>query len=160
MVAKIANKRRKEMKRLMVAVILMVVMLFASNVYAQNWLGDKVILAFPMETGAVGFWFPADDSFAVGVSHTVLRVSYADFQKVSLDFDGTIAQEISEENDNTLAGIGIKLNFHVKPQAEGITFLPSLGVTALNDFSEFSDFGDIIDNYDIAVYGTLLMYKW
>ena len=61
----------------------------------------------------------------------------------------------------TLGGIGVKFNFDVLPSdKEGFTFLPSIGVTALNNFAEFKKFDDIMDNYEVAVYGTLLLYRW
>lgn len=115
-------------------------------------------VAFPMETGAVGYWFPNTGAFAVGVSHTFIRVG-DDRIPVTLDLDGTIAQEVNQE-ENTLGGIGVKANFNISTPEKGLSFLPSLGITLLNDFEKFRKAQDILDNYELAVYGTLLMYKW
>ncbi len=59
-----------------------------------------------------------------------------------------------------MAGIGIKANLNVAEITQKLTFLPSLGITALNNFEKFRTIEDIIKNYEIAVYGTILLYKW
>lgn len=114
----------------------------------------------PFETGAVGFWFPGDGTFAMGLSQTFLRVEHTSIPKLSLDLDATIAQEINEGKD-TLAGIGAKLNYNVqKVTSTGFVFAPSLGITALNNFAKNKAIKDIAQNFKIAIYGTILLYKW
>ena len=114
----------------------------------------------PMETSAVAFWFPKTGTYAGGVSHTFLRLSHSAITFMSLDFDGTLAQEVNQDKD-TLVGLGAKANFNTTKNTEkGFKFLPSIGVTALNNFSKFKALKDIVQNYDIAIYGTLLAYRW
>ena len=110
-----------------------------------------------METNITGFWFPTDNTFAMGVSHTVLRLSHSDIPKVTLDVDGTLAKEINIDKDN-LAGVGVKLAYNIqKVDKEGFAFIPSLGITALNNVRKL---GSILQDYRIAVYGTVILYKW
>ena len=112
---------------------------------------------FPMETNATAFWFPTDDTFAMGISHTVLRVSHPDIPKITLDFDGTLAKEVNADKDN-LAGIGVKLAYNIqKVDKSGFAFIPSLGITALNNVKSFKT---VLQDYRIAVYGTVILYKW
>ena len=155
------------MKTIGVALIFLLLILTApmwANAEEPPVLPEGFSLTFPMETGAVGFWFPETGAFAAGVSHTFMRVNHSDLESISLDLDATIAQEFSnskEDDLNTLGGIGIKLNFDVLPSDKpGFAFLPSIGVTALNDFSKFKKAKDIFENYEIAVYGTVLIYTW
>ncbi|MEJ2700190.1 MAG: hypothetical protein P8Z70_11100 [Desulfuromonadales bacterium] len=119
-----------------------------------------LLVTSPMETGAVGFWFPGDGSFAAGIAHTILRASHSSVPKLTLDVDATIAQEVNQTKD-TLGGIGFKLGYNVIPPSQvGFSFAPSIGLTALNDFETFHTIGDILTHYRIAVYGTVLLYKW
>lgn len=114
-------------------------------------------LEYPMETTVTAFWFPSDDTFAAGISHTVLRLSHSDIPKFSLDLDGTLAKEINVNKDN-LAGVGVKINYNLqKTDKTGFTFIPSLGITALNNIKSFRT---ILQDYRIAVYGTAIMYRW
>ena len=153
------------MKKIVITFILLLFISFVPQLASAEM--EEIIatnevfnVIFPMETGAVGFWFPTSGAFAAGVSHTFMRISHSDIESISLDFDGTIAQEVNQDKD-TLGGIGVKFNFDVLPSdKEGFTFLPSIGVTALNNFAEFKKFDDIMDNYEVAVYGTLLLYRW
>jgi hypothetical protein len=120
----------------------------------------------PMETAAVGFWLPATGTFAMGLAHTVVRVTHSDIPKLRLDLDGTIAQEVSggsgiNEEKVTLGGIGLKLGYNIsQTDKTGFVFEPSLGATYLNDFKKFKTITDIIGNKKFAVYGTALLYKW
>ena len=112
---------------------------------------------FPMETNVTGFWFPTDNSVAVGVSHTVIRVSHSNVDKFSLDLDATLAKEINADKDN-LAGIGLKVNYNIqKADKTGFVFTPSIGITALNNVKSFAT---MFQDYRIAAYGTLLLYRW
>lgn len=114
-------------------------------------------IEFPMETNLTGFWFPSNNAFAIGVSHTVLRLSHTQIPKVTLDFDGTLAKEINIEKDN-LGGVGIKINYNIQKATEtGFVFTPSLGITALSNIKSFAT---ILQDYHIAIYGTLILYKW
>ena len=132
-------------------ITILLVMFFAVNAKAEF----KV--EFPMETNVTGFWFPTDDTFAMGVSHTVLRLSHSDIPKVTLDLDGTLAKEVNADKDN-LAGVGVKLAYNIqKVDKAGFAFIPSLGVTALNNVKNFKT---MLQDYRIAIYGTLLLYKW
>lgn len=133
------------------------------NAHAEEVQGVSVTM--PMETGATAFWFPETGTFAAGLSHTFLRVQYTDvdfptLSRISVDLDGTIAQEVNKDKD-TLAGLGIKANFNTTGLTQpGFTFLPSIGLTALNNFEKFHQADDIVDNLEVAVYGTLLQYRW
>lgn len=112
---------------------------------------------FPMETTITGFWFPSDDTVAAGVSHTALRVSHSAVPNFSLDLDGTLAKEINVAKDN-LVGIGVKVTYNIKKaDTTGFVFMPSVGVTALNNIQNFKT---MFQDYRIAVYGTILLYKW
>lgn len=114
----------------------------------------------PMETGAVGFWFPADGTFAAGLSHTVLRATFTKLPNLRFDLDATIAQQVSE-TAKTLGGIGVKIGYNLSAATKrGFAFEPSLGITWLNDFSRFKTAADIFANRKFAVYGTALLYKW
>ena len=113
----------------------------------------------PMETSAVGFWFPGDGTFAAGIAHTVLRARHEAVPKLHLDIDGVIAQEVNQDKD-TLAGVGFKLAYESNVTKAGFTFEPSLGLTALNNFAKWKTADDILRNYRVAVYGSLLLYKW
>lgn len=148
----------------------LVMLLFAGSAFAGDqaapstptvlWQSNGLLVTSPMETGAVGFWFPGDGAFAAGVAHTFLRVSHSAIPKLTLDIDATIAQEVNQDG-HTLGGIGAKLGYNVIPPSEtGFSFAPSIGITALNDFAKFKTIGDIVGHYRIAVYGTLLLYKW
>jgi hypothetical protein len=120
----------------------------------------KFTVTSPMETNVVGFWFPSDGTFAVGLSQTFLRIEHTSIPKLSLDLDFTIAQEVNENKD-TLAGIGVKLNYNSKKaDSTGFVFIPSLGITALNDFAKNKAFKEIAQNIRIAIYGSILLYKW
>ena len=135
-------------------ILLAVVMVLCMAGFAQ---ASEFSVTMPMETTASGFWFPTDDTIAVGISHTVARLAYSGLPKVSLDLDGTLAKEVNEEKDN-LAGIGIKINYHVQKATDtGFVFLPSLGVTALTNIKNIKD---VLKDYKIAVYGTMILYKW
>lgn len=151
-----------------VCIVALLIAFTCGNVFADEAPpipSEGFSLTFPMETGAVGFWFPETGAFAAGLSHTFMRIQHSDIKALSLDFDGTIAQEVTNNDKtddmDTLGGIGIKLNFDVLPSDKvGFTFLPSIGITALNNFAEFKKMQDILDNYSIAIYGTVLLYKW
>jgi len=137
-------------------ITILVVMFFAINAKAEN----KFEVTFPMETGATAFWFPSDGTYALGLAHTVIRVTHTSIPNIQLDADATIAQEINIDKD-TLGGLGIKLGY--KPSQGkliGFAFEPSLGITFLNDFTKFKKVEDIFTNYKIAVYGTVLLYRW
>lgn len=130
---------------------------FAAEVKAE---GKQFSVTFPMETGATAFWFPGDGTYAVGLAHTFMRVKYAAIPNVQLDVDATVAQEVNQGRD-TLAGIGVKVGY--KPSAgqlTGFAFEPSLGVTALNNLAKGKAISEILQNYRVAVYGTILLYRW
>lgn len=132
-------------------IIVLFVMFFAMNASAE------FRIEYPAETNVTAFWFPSDNSLAAGVSHTVLRISHTDIDKFSLDLDGTLAKEINTEKDN-LAGIGIKLSYNItKVDKTGFTFIPSLGITALNNIKSLKT---VLQDYRIAIYGTAIMYRW
>lgn len=134
-------------------VLLALVMVLMTACFAQA----EFSLTMPMETTASGFWFPTDNTIAVGISHTVARLAYSGLPKVSLDLDGTLAKEVNEEKDN-LAGIGVKINYHVQKATDtGFVFVPSIGVTALTNIKNIKD---VLKDYKIAVYGTMILYKW
>lgn len=145
-------------KRLIVTLIVLLVC--SSFCYAQE--AEKGFsVTSPMETSAVGFWFPNSGAYAGGVSHTFLRLTHSAITWASLDADGTLAQEINQDKD-TMWGLGLKGNLSIwKASTEkGFSFLPSIGATAMNNFSKFKTLKDILENYEISVYGTLLMYRW
>lgn len=163
---KLFGRQVRMITKLMIALTMLlafVLLAFSMSAFAEDAVPESgFLVTSPRETGAVGFWFPRTGTKALGVSHTVVRVQHSAIKIVSLDLDGTVAQEVSErDNNKTLAGIGIKANFNVMKTSEaGFSFLPSTGITALNDFKEFNKPKDIIENYELAVYGTLLMYRW
>ena len=135
----------------MLLILLVAVLMFAGVAQAE------INVSMPMETTATAFWFPTDDTIAVGVSHTVLRVAHTNLPKFSLDLDGTLAKEVNEAKDN-LAGIGAKINYHVNKATEtGFVFVPSVGVTALKNVKNIKD---IAEDWRVAVYGSLILYKW
>ena len=151
------------MKEIFIALLMLLLILLIPQFVKASEIEpvkDGFAITFPMETGAVGFWFPRDGTFAGGLSHTFMRIGHSDIPKVTVDFDGTIAQQINKDG-NTLGGLGIKLNLNIKELEEkGFTFIPSLGVTALNDWTQYKTAKDILSHYEIAVYGTLVQYKW
>ena len=117
----------------------------------------EINVSMPMETTVTGFWFPTDDTIAVGVNHTVLRVAHSNLPKFSLDLDGTLAKEVNEAKD-TLAGVGVKVNYHINKTTEtGFVFMPSIGLTALKNIKGFKD---IAEDWKLAVYGSVILYKW
>ena len=74
-----------------------------------------------------------------------------------MDFDGTLAKEVNADKDN-LAGIGVKLAYNIqKVDKAGFAFIPSLGITALNNVKSFKT---VLQDYRIAIYGTAVLYKW
>jgi hypothetical protein len=154
------------MREIIIALIMLLLVMFVpqfakAEVVSANEADTGFSITFPMETAATGFWFPDTGAFAAGVSHTFMRVKHSAIKFMSIDFDGTLAQEVSQ-GDNTLFGLGIKANldFVKLPSDNGFAFVPSIGVTALNNFNEFRTFNDIADHYEIAVYGSVLLYKW
>ncbi len=145
------------MKKVFMVLVLLFMAGFAGYAFAQEPVEKGFKLTFPQETAATAFWFPSSDSFAAGVSHTVLRVSHSDIPKFSLDLDGTLAKGVNAEKDN-LAGIGIKLNYNIQTADKtGFTFIPSIGISALNNVKSFKT---VFQDYRIAIYGTAIMYRW
>lgn len=138
-------------------ILLALFMVFALVGFAQaQETEDDISLTFPMETGVTAFWFPDSGTFAGGMTHTVARVSLTQLPDVSLDLDATIAQEFNDDRD-TMYGLGLKVNLNVTDiETLGLEVLPNIGVTALNDFAG----DDFMGGFQVAVYGTLLMYKW
>ena len=141
------------MKKLLSLVTVMLVLVSFGIAQA----GEGFSISIPMETTATAFWFPTDDTVAVGISHTVLRAAHSSLPSFSLDLDGTLAKEVNEAKDN-LAGIGLKVNYHVQKATEaGFVFVPSVGVTALKNVKNFKD---IALDWRVAVYGSVILYKW
>jgi len=143
------------MKKLIISVL--VVMLLMMFVGCKKAEANDFTITVPMETGITGFWFPDDDTIAGGVSLTVMRLQHAQIEKFSLDLDGTLAKEINENKD-TLAGIGVKVNYLVGQTNEaGLVFEPSIGVTLLNNVKAFED---VITGFRVAIYGNIVLYKF
>ncbi len=118
-----------------------------------------------MKTGATAFWFPSDNTIAYGVSETVLTLKYADvnhpmLSKLSLDLDGTLAQEVNVNKD-TLYGIGVKVNYNTAmTNSTGVAFEPSIGITALRNMKGINSLTDIYTDMRMALYGTIVLYKF
>ncbi len=144
-------------------ILLTVLMILCFTVPAMATDGWNVTM--PFETGVTAFWFPTDNTIAGGLSETVLRIQYIDvnrpmLSKFSLDLDGTLAKEVNEAQD-TLYGLGVKVNYHVvATSSSGITFEPSIGVTALRNLKGINDISDILKDYKIAIYGNVVLYKF
>lgn len=142
------------MKKIAIMVILAIVAL-TGTIYASDFS-----VSVPMETGATAYWFPGDNTFAAGVSETVLRMKYAKLDKFSLDLDGTLAKEVNADSD-TLYGIGCKVNYNIAyTNSSGITFEPSIGVTALRNMKNITKAADLLNDYRIAIYGNMVLYRW
>jgi hypothetical protein len=110
-----------------------------------------------MQTGVTGYWFPQNDTIAVGTFLTVLRVEHSSLPLWSIDLDGTLTKEVNENKD-TLAGIGLKLNYNVNYTDDtGFVFVPSLGVTVMNSIKSFDT---IVMDFRPAVYGSVVLYKF
>jgi len=134
-------------------ILLVVVLMLGCFSTAQA----EVNVSMPMETTITGFYFPTDDTIAVGVNHTVLRVAHSALPKFSIDLDGTLAKEVNEAKD-TLAGAGVKVNYHINRTTEtGFVFMPSIGLTGLKNIKSFKD---IAEDWKLAVYGSVILYKW
>ena len=141
-------------KRLIISVLVVMLLMLAGCKKAE---ASDFTITVPMETGITGFWFPDDDTIAGGVSLTVMRLQHAKIEKFSLDLDGTLAKEINENKD-TLAGIGVKVNYLVGQTNEaGLVFEPSIGVTLLNNVKAFED---VITGFRVAIYGNIVLYKF
>ena len=150
------------MKNFLIALTLAVILTLSLGLKDPTEAGINSIVSVtsPMETAAVGFWFPGNGTFAAGLAHTVLRLSPVDMPKLTADIDVTIAQEVNQDK-NTLGGIGFKLGYNLmKADKTGFNFIPTIGLTGLNDFQKFKTAKDIIGHYRIAVYGSALLYKW
>lgn len=150
------------MKKVAIILVIMMLAVFGGTICVNA--GGFEITA-PFETGVTAFYFPTDNTIAGGVSETVLRLRYNDethllLQKLSLDLDGTLAQEINVEKD-TLYGLGVKLNYDTEMLSNtGIVFQPSVGVTALRNMKGINTVSDIFREYKIAVYGNIVLYRF
>lgn len=140
------------MKKLMLS--LLFVLVLCTTVWAEFTVN------MPMETSMTAFWFPSDGVFAMGASHTFLRITHSSLPQINFDMDVTIAQEVNQDMD-TLGGIGAKIGYKPKDDVKsGLSFEPSLGITFMNNFVKFKKFDEIVANYKFAVYGTILLYRW
>lgn len=143
-----------------VMVFSVIIMLILTFCVLEAQAESNVSVTFPMETGATAFWFPSDGTYAVGLAHTFLRVKYGAIPNMQLDVDATVAREVNQDKD-TLAGVGVKVGY--KPSTgtlTGFAFEPSIGVTALNNWTKSKILSEILQNYRIAIYGTILLYRW
>ena len=135
-------------------IIILLACFFVSNAKAET------TITFPQETGVTAFWFPNSGTYAMGLAHTWIRVQHSILPKIQLDGDITIAQEVNQDKD-TLLGLGVKVAYKPsKNEITGFAFEPSIGITLLNNFQKFKAFNDIYQNYEAAIYGTLLLYRW
>ena len=140
---------------------------FSLPVFAEDSpvvpLGWSVTM--PFKAGVTGFWFPSDNTFAGGVNLTAVSLRYNSpenptLSKMSLDLDGTLAKEFNETNE-TLYGLGVKVNYAKDMTSKtGVTFEPSIGVTALRNLKGVEKFSDIFRDYKFAIYGNVVLYKF
>lgn len=146
------------MKRLFVICIILCSFGIAYSADELFVIGENITIKMPMESSAVGMYFPTDETIAVGLSYTAFRIQHTGLKDFSLDIDGTVAKEVNENKD-TLAGIGLKVNYNVQQVDEetGFVFVPSIGVTALNNIKSFDT---VLQDYRIAIYGTMILYKF
>lgn len=126
---------------------------------------DGFSVTVPMETAITAFYFPSDETIAGGIAETVLRVKWVDsawptMSKFTLDIDANIAKEINEAKD-TLYGPGIKLNYDVDMVNDtGFVFKPSIGITALRSLKGLNSVADIVKDFRLAIYGSIVLYKF
>jgi hypothetical protein len=154
------------MKRIAIILILAMVALIGltSISYAEDDAQGWNLTA-PFETGVTAFYFPTDSTIAGGVSETVLRIRFVDvnrpiLSRLSLDLDGTLAQAVNQDKD-TLYGVGFKVNYDINMYGpSGVTFEPSIGITALRNAKNISGLSDLMKDYKIALYGTIVLYRF
>jgi hypothetical protein len=152
------------MKKLIM--LLMVVMLIATAGMSYAGEGtDGFSVTIPLETSVTAFYFPTDNTVAGGIAETVLRVKWTDvdyptMSKFTLDLDANIAKEVNETKE-TLYGPGIKVNYDVDEiDKSGVTFKPSIGITALRNAKDLNEAADILKNWRVAIYGNIVLYKF
>lgn len=148
------NGGTKLMKKILLALTMFLMLSIPVIIQAGFQLSN------PNETGATGFYFPSDGSMAGGLTYTGLRLKHTAITFASLDIDGTLAQKIGENNNDTLAGLGFKVNFYIVPTKAGWNFLPNIGYTGLANMKDLKLPADLFKNLKGAIYGTLIQYKF
>lgn len=119
----------------------------------------------PFETGVTAFYFPTDKTIAGGISETVLRARWVDtdfptLSKIAVDLDLNIAKEVNEAG-NSLYGPGLKVNYDVDMLNDsGFVFKPSVGITAVRNLKGLNTVADVIKDFRVAIYGSIVLYKF
>jgi hypothetical protein len=154
------------MRKLVLAVLMfLLVMVFSIPVFAENAPVLGWDISMPFKTGVTAFYFPTNSTYAAGVSTTIVSIKNNDpinpvLSKFSFDLDATIAQEFNETND-TLYGLGMKINYEKNMISKtGVTFTPSIGVTALKNLKGVNTGAELVRDYRFAIYGNIVLYKF
>ena len=154
------------MRKTVISLLIILLISFIGCKKAEAGEGtDGFKITIPMETSITAFYFPSDSTIAGGIAETILRVKWTDVDyptasKLTLDIDVNIAKEVNKNKD-TLYGPGIKLNYDVDMVNDtGFMFKPSLGLTVLRNTEGLNVSGDVLKNWRLAIYGSIVLYKF